>query len=264
MSKKALSNPIVTSIASGAVLNTGKKAITVAKNNWKPILVVGSVALGSYLVYDKFIKNHKILEFDKTQSPTTLTEQEAKQLAASLYGAMKSVGTNKQDIKSILANKTKNDFVAIVNAFGKKSYATFGAPTIPIPFIYDELNLIEWLSAELSKSEFEEIAIVAPEIKNLQKEITIGSELVSASPNLTVKIAEKNNDSWFAGENFPKRFQKGEKIGKVIHIINDPWENKRAFIVRQPINYLLLPIEFFGGFYKDIIMVTEEDKVIAV
>lgn len=95
-----------------------------------------------------------VSDYDTNQ--LTFPEAQARILAEQLYNAMKDVGTDTDTIESVVAKlRTRDDWNAVVKAFGIRPYGTFGAPLIP--FNTSDLNLFEWLRRELSGSLLERI-----------------------------------------------------------------------------------------------------------
>lgn len=87
---------------------------------------------------------------DYAPTKMTISEAQAKQIAANLYQAMRDVGTDDNAIRTELARlKTPDDWKAVNVAFGTKDYGTYGAP------LYSWLpsspkTLIGWLREECS------------------------------------------------------------------------------------------------------------------
>ena len=82
-----------------------------------------------------------------------LTDAQAHLIAENLYNAMASVGTDEKAIFSEFSKiKTTADFGKVSNAFGTRQYSTFWG-NVGDPVTSDRLNLVQWLSHELTASE---------------------------------------------------------------------------------------------------------------
>lgn len=82
----------------------------------------------------------------------TIDDVTADSIARSLYNAMDGLGTDEDEIYSLLIERnrlTSGDIVAINKAFGVQPYGTWGSPAWGTG---DELNLVEWFQRELSNS----------------------------------------------------------------------------------------------------------------
>lgn len=132
--------------------------------------VVSKVSGGvSNLFKDKSIgaSKFKPIKYDKSKS--TISEEVADTYANQLYNAMKSTyGTDVDPIKAIMNKlQRKEDFIAVYNAFGVKSYGGLGSPTI-INYItgFDDLDLIEWLKKEVGKWNFLVQSLIKKTVEN--------------------------------------------------------------------------------------------------
>lgn len=138
-------------------------------NNKKPLMYIGgaiAIVIVGYAVVSKLKKGVGGLFSDKSvgatkfiplsidSSKVTISDAQANAYANQLFNAMKDGGTNDSIVSSIFEKiNKKDDFLKVYNAFGKKSHAYWGEPTI-INYIfgYDDYDLVEWLQAEIGYS----------------------------------------------------------------------------------------------------------------
>lgn len=88
---------------------------------------------------------------DSNNQPSTITDQEAKQKADTLYEAMNGMGTDEDMIFATLTGLTVADYNKVDSAFGYRSYNTYtGTSTGGI----NKYPLKTWLKEELSSSDY--------------------------------------------------------------------------------------------------------------
>lgn len=150
---------------SSAITKTGN----FISENKKPLLYIGgalAIVIVGYAIVSKLkggIGNF-LKDTSKGQSTfipiaidplkSTISDAIANTYANQLHNAMKDYGTDEETIYPILGKlENKEDFKKVYNAFGKRSYYLYGEPTISsYAFGYSDLDLVEWLKAELNIS----------------------------------------------------------------------------------------------------------------
>jgi len=155
------------------VEETASRAVTVVKSNPNTLLIILAVAAGGYALYkinqgvnsvgDSFSNSTGGIpvKADPTQPASGLNNLQAKAKADKLYNAMYSAGTDEDTIFTELSGLSQNDYVKVYEAFGKKSYNPItGEGSI----IFGKLDLTEWLTAELSNSEFAKLRQLLPNV----------------------------------------------------------------------------------------------------
>lgn len=210
------------------------------KENWKWIAGIGAAGFFGWLIYDKFFSdNGNInLKYDPSFPPSSLSQLEAAAKAELLYKAMAIAGTNESLIHEALSGVTKNDFVKISKAFGKRRYLKrFGTDGL-WPF-GEELGLHEWMMHELTENDLAELQVVMPNVITFSGKIVPGATVFATQNKTKGFQAEKVDGIWTpkAGVEF---FKKGEKIGDVIQVmkiegvnyavIDKNWSWKEVFV----------------------------------
>ncbi|MEN2415538.1 hypothetical protein [Flavobacterium mesophilum] len=119
--------------------------------------ILAGVVAGGLLLY--FIFRNKDEKFDPTGNPDYIPPQpifSAKNIAQTLYEAMKDSGTEEDAIFEALKTVTQAQFTQVVEAFGKKPYnTTTGNQYNFNPFSdLPKLDLKTWLKEELSVKDY--------------------------------------------------------------------------------------------------------------
>ena len=134
-----------------------------AQDNWKPILMIGGVALLLYFgksVVDGLTgkdgpKETPAPDINTIPSlpPATITNSKAATIAAALFQDLKQMWPADDKVLTTLknANLNHNDFVMVKDAFGWKGYDSYHGTYAPN--LGTKKNLIGWLSEELNTPE---------------------------------------------------------------------------------------------------------------
>lgn len=163
------------------------KVLSFIEKNKKPILVGGTVLLGSFILYkvyqgvNNFIKpagdNHiKGTGQGLIRKNLTITEAQAKNYAQQLLDAMNQndcwlcYGTDEKAILSVFKKiKNRDDFLLIYNAFGRKDYNGYNSPPQGILRHLDSYkprDLVYWLKSELSSDDGEVYRLVKKTVES--------------------------------------------------------------------------------------------------
>ncbi|MFD2827176.1 hypothetical protein ACFSYG_11900 [Leeuwenhoekiella polynyae] len=160
------------------VEETATRAVTVVKSNPNTLLIVLAVAAGGYVLYkvnqgvntvgDAFTNSSggSTLKEDLKLPPSSLSVLQAQLKANKLYDAFQAnswglPGTDTEAVYNELRGLSHNDYVKVFEAFGKKSYNPItGEGSIG----FSKLDLTEWLTAELSNSEFAKLRQILPNV----------------------------------------------------------------------------------------------------
>jgi hypothetical protein len=126
----------------------GRKAKT-AINVGLILFGVGIVSTAGALYYNLYWKNRfRKMEFDPNQRPATISAGLAKSKADILYRAMHGIGANYTHVYNALKGMGHNNYVAIYNAFGKRTPASsFSLGN------KNDMDLNQWLVDQFSGSE---------------------------------------------------------------------------------------------------------------
>lgn len=161
------------------------KASDFLSKNGKSMLI-GAAVLGGliiiYKIYKNFSGKNKTEEEREREQQikgvvnqpvnlknTTITEQEAKNLAQQLLSAMDYAaplyGTDEKTILAVFKKiKTSDDFILIFNAFGMKEYNGNGLPPTSsfgrMFDVFEPRDLVYWLKEELSPTDGEVYRVV--------------------------------------------------------------------------------------------------------
>lgn len=114
-------------------------------------ILFGTAVLGvaGYAFYTLYWKNRfKKMKYNPKAAPSNVPPAAALARANALYAAMKGAGTNEKEIYKALAGVNYNGFVAIYNAFGKRS----GALNFSLGNSGDE-DLLSFLQGDLSEKD---------------------------------------------------------------------------------------------------------------
>lgn len=160
------------------VEETASRAVTVVKSNPNTLLILLGIAAGGYVLYkvnqgvnsvgDAFTNASGGIpvKADPKQPPSGLNDLQAKAKAEKLYTAFQSnswgfPGTDTNAVYAELTGISQNDYVKIYEAFGLRSYNPItGEGSIG----FAKLDLTEWLTAELSNSEFAKLRQLLPNV----------------------------------------------------------------------------------------------------
>lgn len=164
--------------AKSKIEKTASKAVTVVKSNPNTLLFAGGVVAAIYLaiklnsgvnaVGDAFTNSTGGIpvKVDPKQPPSGLNDLQAKAKADRLYTAMQAdknglPGTDVTALMNELRGISQNDYVKIYAAFGKRSYNPItGEGSV----LWSKLDLTEWITEELSTSEFARLRQMLPNI----------------------------------------------------------------------------------------------------
>lgn len=154
-----------------------KKTADYAKSNPQTLLILAALGLGIYAVFKLKKGIDKVGEVGGdiftpgsgspggTTTPTgsggsqtTITPNQASNLARILLTAMDGFGTATEKIYEVFRGKTPADYHLISEAFGTPRYDGAGEGMWPAP----KRNLTDWLTRELSKNEMNELRRIIP------------------------------------------------------------------------------------------------------
>ena len=114
-------------------------------------ILFGTAVLGvaGYAFYTLYWKNRfKKMKYNPKAAPSNVPPAAALAKANALYAAMKGAGTNEKEIYKTLTGVNYNGFIAIYNAFGKRS----GALNFSLGNSGDE-DLLSFLQGDLSEKD---------------------------------------------------------------------------------------------------------------
>lgn len=114
-------------------------------------ILFGTAVLGvaGYAFYTLYWKNRfKKMKYNPKAAPSNVPPAAALAKANALYAAMRGAGTNEKEIYKTLAGVNYNGFIAIYNAFGKRS----GALNFSLGNSGDE-DLLSFLQGDLSEKD---------------------------------------------------------------------------------------------------------------
>lgn len=227
-----LSNPLLIASTAASALSLGGKAKPFLQKNWKTIAVVGSVGVSGYLLYRHFAGNKPApLKSNNNYAPSTLTDFEVQQAVQQLRLAVEEPGTKEQAILNVLNGKDYNDFVKISNAFGTPKYFPLTGKILSDWSPFGEyMSLYQILTYELGEEELKQLNQVMPNVLVNQTGIATGLTVAPKEQGTNVFEAEKIDGVWHKQE-LHKVYAKGEKIGKVIEVIQDPWETNKKYAI---------------------------------
>ena len=115
---------------------------------------IGVAALVTVLLivwlYKRFFRKSAVDDLPVNVDNVTFSDAELKIMAGQLYTAMHGAGTDEKAIYRVLEKlKTKDDWNALVKAFGIKEGGTWVSPF--------RGNLLDWLQDELSAKEMKRV-----------------------------------------------------------------------------------------------------------
>lgn len=141
------------------------KTLKWIEENKTAILTLGTLILVGYSVFKvkntiskAFKRDEKSTKITGTggglnKKNTTINEHTATNLASQLLLAMDRYGTDEELISEVFDQiRSKDDFLMVYRAFGKKIHNGFGTPLIPILDTSEEYDLVYWLNEELDRS----------------------------------------------------------------------------------------------------------------
>ena len=154
-----LNGAVAASVAAGAVgkyIEKHPEVVEYAGRKAKTAINVGLILFGVAIVstagalyYNLYWKNRfRKMEYDPNQKPATISAGLAKSKADILFRAMHGIGANYNNVYNALKGMGHNNYVAIYNAFGKRTPATsfsFGNK--------NDMDLSQWLVDQFSGSE---------------------------------------------------------------------------------------------------------------
>lgn len=141
------------------------------KDNWKPILGIGTTIGVTYVVwniYRDFRKNNIPggLKEDNRFEPAGITNAQALIRADRLFNAMRTFGKPNAkeiaEIRSVLEGITYNDFILISQEFGERRYVI--ATGVGGIFPADKRNLVFWLTNELPITDLNDLKKALPNV----------------------------------------------------------------------------------------------------
>lgn len=155
MSQEGMNNPL-------AIANKG---VDVVKDNIKPIVTVGATIAALYIGYRLYQSwNPTGLSIDSRKEPSNITTSNAATIAERLYQAMYAAGTDEKAIYAALEGLNHNDFVKVAKEFGLRSYFYITGEAPVFDWMGAKLNLVEWLTQELSTEEMARLKQILPEV----------------------------------------------------------------------------------------------------
>lgn len=232
--EKGLGNPLAIAGLALSGLTAKDQIMDLLKKYWPWMLGLVAVSVGGYMFYKKIKDPNIALKQDNSQEKSKLSKLEAQNIAETLFKAMYNPGTDENTILDVLNGKTYNDFVKISEAFGKRYYdKTLG---IEGGWLFnDEYGLFEWLSFELSNSDMLKLQKVIPAIFKIEKTLRVGGNAI-AKKEFVANKAELIDNVWHK-KGVEKPYRKNDKLGRVVLIINDPFQkNKQYAIIDKPWN----------------------------
>ncbi len=163
-------NPLVITTMALASVSLVKERNFI-KDNWKPILGVGTtlgVTFVVWTIYKDFKKNNIPggLEEDERFEPSVITNAQALIRADRLYNAMRTFGKPNQDeiteIRSVLSGLAYNDFILISKEFAERRYVI--ATGVGGIWPADKRNLVFWLTNELPLQDLNDLKKALPNV----------------------------------------------------------------------------------------------------
>ncbi len=130
------------------------KILRILGNNWKAVLLI-PILVFLWNFKDRLLGTEKL----KTLSSdgATISDEVAQNIASALFSAMADIGTDEDLIFSSLRGLSKADFAKVYNAFGLKCYEPTTGQFDPLGVIGFDMDLVAWLTSELSASELERL-----------------------------------------------------------------------------------------------------------
>ena len=163
-------NPLViTSMALASVSLVKERSFI--KENWKPILGVGTTLGVTFVVWSiyKDFKKKNIpggLEEDRRFEPSEITNAQALVRADRLYNAMRTFGKPNAkevaEIREVLSGLAYNDFILVSKEFGERRYVI--ATGVGGIWPADKRNLVFWLTNELPLSDLNDLKKALPSV----------------------------------------------------------------------------------------------------
>tara|TARA_R110002051_G_scaffold257435_5_gene316440 strand:+ start:29657 stop:30097 length:441 start_codon:yes stop_codon:yes gene_type:complete len=136
-----------------------QKVVTVVRKNWQPILIgIAVIYFWSFIKGLFSFSSEKGIDIKMPESGSRITASQAKRYSDRLYIAMKDIGTDEEEIYSVLFGLTDSDFASIFNSFGLKRYFEGGGVSSE-GFVGVDRDLLYWLRSELSKSDLDKITM---------------------------------------------------------------------------------------------------------
>ena len=149
MSKKNKLSGAASEVFAKVAAEDNRKAVSTTINIG--FILFGTAVLGvaGYAFYTLYWKNRfKKMKYNPKAAPSNVPPAAALAKANALYAAMRGAGTNEKEIYKTLAGVNYNGFIAIYNAFGKRS----GALNFSLGNSGDE-DLISFLQGDLSEKD---------------------------------------------------------------------------------------------------------------
>ena len=149
MSKKNKLSGAASEVFAKVAAEDNRKAVSTTINIG--FILFGTAVLGvaGYAFYTLYWKNRfKKMKYNPKAAPSNVPPAAALAKANALYASMRGAGTNEKEIYKTLAGVNYNGFIAIYNAFGKRS----GALNFSLGNSGDE-DLISFLQGDLSEKD---------------------------------------------------------------------------------------------------------------
>ena len=128
-----------------AIEAAGRKAKT-AVNVGLVIIGFTVISIGGALFYNLYWKNRfRKMDYDPNQKPATISAGLAKSKADMIYRALHGIGANYNTVYNALRGMGHNNYVAIYNAFGKRTPATSFSMGNK-----NDMDLSQWLQDQFS------------------------------------------------------------------------------------------------------------------
>lgn len=128
-----------------AIEAAGRKAKT-AVNVGLVLISFTVISIGGALFYNLYWKNRfRKMDYDPNQKPATISAGLAKSKADMIYRALHGIGANYNTVYNALRGMGHNNYVAIYNAFGKRTPATSFSMGNK-----NDMDLSQWLQDQFS------------------------------------------------------------------------------------------------------------------
>jgi hypothetical protein len=225
---QGMKNPLALASVGLSVFSLKGQLFDFLKKYYPYLIGAGVLSVGGYYVYKQITDPNLGINEDKSQAPSNLTKLEAQNRAEKLFKAMKDFGTYEEVILNTLNGLTFNDFVKISDAFGVRYYSkVLGAEGGWL--LDDKYGLYEWLSFELTIDDMEKVSKIIPAVFKIENNLRIGNE-VYAKKTFPAHEARKIDGVWTRKE-VVKTYNKGESVGTVKSIIDDPKSKNKSYVI---------------------------------